>query len=220
MSGARRAAGRTEAVNAMQTRTDGPADAEVTYLFAHGAGAGMDHPFMAQVAAMLAERRIRVVRFEFPYMAARREGGRRGAPDRAPVLLETWRQVIRHHRNGRLFIGGKSMGGRIATMVADEMGVAGAVCFGYPFHPPGKPEQLRTAHLEAIATPILILQGERDPFGTRNEVETYALSPSVRIEWIADGDHSLAPRRSAGVSTRENVARATGLAASFILGEP
>jgi predicted alpha/beta-hydrolase family hydrolase len=204
----------------IQTITDGPERAEVTYLFAHGAGAGMDHPFMTRVAQLLGAAGIRVVRFEFPYMAARRHGGKRGAPDRTPVLLETWRQVIRDHPGDRVFIGGKSMGGRIATMVAEDTGVAGAVCFGYPFHPPGKPEQLRTAHLESIATPVLILQGERDPFGTRADVATYALSPSVRVEWVTDGDHSLAPRRGAGVSAAQNVQHAAGTAVSFMLGRP
>lgn len=202
-----------------ETRVDGPETAEATYLFAHGAGAGMDHPFMTRVAELLGERAIRVVRFEFPYMAARRAGGKRGAPDRLPVLLDSWRQVIQEHPGNRVFIGGKSMGGRIATMIADERAVAGVVCFGYPFHPPAKPEQLRTAHLETIATPVLILQGERDPFGTSTEVVTYPLSPLVRVAWIRDGDHSLAPRRSAGVSTAENLEHAAAAAASFMLEE-
>lgn len=201
----------------IDTRVDGPETAEATYLFAHGAGAGMDHPFMTRVAELLGARGIRVVRFEFPYMTARRAGGKRGAPDRLPVLLDSWRQVLREHAGTRVFIGGKSMGGRIATMIADETAVAGVVCFGYPFHPPGKPEQLRTAHLATIETPVLILQGERDPFGTSAEVATYPLSPSVRVEWVRDGDHSLAPRRSAGVSTAANVEAATAVAASFML---
>ena len=143
-----------------------------SYLFAHGAGGAMDTPFMTTVAASLAAAGIRVVRFEFPYMAARRTGKKTGAPDRPAVLLETWRNaILEHGGKGRVFVGGKSMGGRIATMVADEMDVAGAICFGYPFHPPGKPAQLRTAHLETLRRPLLILQGERDPFGSRDEVE-------------------------------------------------
>src|SRR5258706_4950596 len=101
----------------------------------------MDTPFMTKVAGGLGECGIRWVRFEFPYMAARRTGGKRGAPDRPPVLLGTFREVVSQLGGGdRVFIGGKSMGGRIATMVADELGVRGVVCFGYPFHPPGKPE--------------------------------------------------------------------------------
>jgi predicted alpha/beta-hydrolase family hydrolase len=171
---------------------DGPEDSRIVYLFAHGAGGAMDTPFMNIVAGGLGERGIRVVRFEFPYMAARRERGKRGAPDRQPVLLETWKRVIEEHGGGeRVAIGGKSMGGRMASMVADEMGVRGLICFGYPFHPPGKPEQLRTAHLEQLRTPTLILQGTRDPFGTREDLAAYRLSKSIRVEWIEKGDHSL-----------------------------
>src|SRR6185436_4276622 len=149
---------------------DGPEESKTVFLFAHGAGAAMDTPFMNMVARGLGERGIRVVRFEFPYMAARREAGKRGAPDRQPVLLETWKRVIAEHGGGER----KAMGGRMATMVADEAQVRGVVCFGYPFHPPGKPAQLRTAHLETLRTPALIVQGTRDEFGSREEVETYA----------------------------------------------
>jgi predicted alpha/beta-hydrolase family hydrolase len=203
----------------MDVLLDGPEAPEATFLFAHGAGGAMDTPFMASVARALGERSIRVVRFEFPYMAARRHGGKRGAPDRPPVLLDAFREVIRAHRGaGRMVIGGKSMGGRIATMVADEMDVDGVVCFGYPFHPPGKPQQLRTAHLATIRSPVLVLQGERDPFGTREEVGGYPLSPAIRVEWLPDGDHSLVPRKASGVTAAENLARAVELAARFILG--
>ena len=211
MSGGRRPGGE------MKTVVDGPADASRTFLFAHGAGGAMDTPFMSDVASRIASHGIRVVRFEFPYMAARREGGKRGAPDRPAVLIASWHEAITSARGaGRLFIGGKSMGGRIATMVADEAGVDGAICFGYPFHPPGKPHQLRTAHLETLTTPTLILQGERDPFGTRAEVEGYRLSLSVAIEWLDDGDHSLRPRRASGNSTEKNLARAVDAAVTFM----
>jgi predicted alpha/beta-hydrolase family hydrolase len=178
---------------AMEYLAAGPEDARAVYLFAHGAGAPMDHPFMSKVARGLGERGIRVVRFEFLYMAARRAGTKKGgAPDRPAVLLDTWRQAIADHGGGaRVAIGGKSMGGRIATMVADEMNVRGVVVFGYPFHPPGRPQQLRTAHLEQLRTRTLIVQGTRDEFGARAEVESYALSPSIRIEWIEGGRHSL-----------------------------
>lgn len=173
--------------------TDGPEDAARTFVFAHGAGGPMDSAWMAKVARAIAARGIRVVRFEFPYMAARRSGTKRGgAPDRAPVLLQTWRDVAAELGGGeQLFIGGKSMGGRMATMIADELRVRGVVCFGYPFHPPGQPQKLRTEHLRELRTPALILQGTRDPFGTAAEVAAYELSPKIRIEWFADGGHSL-----------------------------
>jgi predicted alpha/beta-hydrolase family hydrolase len=197
--------------------TDGPDAAEQVYVFAHGAGGAMDTPFMTTVARELGERGIRVVRFEFPYMAARRTGGKRGAPDREPVLLKTFREVVAELGGGpRLFIGGKSMGGRMATLVADELKVRGAVVFGYPFHPPGQPNNLRTAHLEKLTTPMLVLQGERDVFGTRDDVAGYRLSPQIRIEWIPDGDHSLKPRAKSGTTERENLLHAIDAAAKFM----
>lgn len=197
--------------------TDGPAGAARTFVFAHGAGGAMDSPFLTRVATGLAAKGIRVVRFEFPYMAARRRGEKSGAPDRQPRLLEAWRQVVAHVGDATaLAIGGKSLGGRMATMIADELGVRAVVCFGYPFHPPSDPTRLRTAHLELLRTPTLILQGSRDPFGTRDEVAGYSLSPSIRIEWFEDGDHSLKPRRSSGFTEADHLDRAVDLAAAFI----
>ncbi|MEP6746038.1 MAG: alpha/beta family hydrolase, partial [Gemmatimonadota bacterium] len=156
------------------------------------AGAPMDHSWMNEVARGMGAWGIRVVRFEFPYMAKRREGGKSGAPDRQPVLLGVWREVIEAHGGGaRVVIGGKSMGGRMASMVADEAGVRGLLCFGYPFHPPGSPEKTRVAHLEHLRTPALVIQGTRDPFGTRDDIREYVLSPSIHVEWIEKGDHSL-----------------------------
>lgn len=175
----------------MNLLIDGPDDSPHTFVFAHGAGAGMETPFMETVARKVGERGIRVVRFEFPYMAARRTGGKRGAPDRQPVLLQAWRDVAVQLGGGEgLVIGGKSMGGRMATMVADELNVRGVAVLGYPFHPPGAPEKLRTAHLETLRTPALIVQGKRDPFGTEEDVAGYRLSPTIRIEWL-QGQHSL-----------------------------
>jgi len=197
---------------------DGPSKSKLTFAFAHGAGAPMDVPFMNKIARGIAEHGIRVARFEFPYMAARRASKKKGgAPDRQPVLLDTYRQVIEELGGGaRVAIGGKSMGGRMATMVADEMKVRGVVVFGYPFHPPGKPGQLRTAHLEAMRTPALIVQGTRDEFGTREEVGDYALSPSIRFEWIRDGNHSLKPRAASGADETGNIEVAIEAAAAFL----
>ena len=104
----------------------------------------------------------------------------------------------------------------MASMVADEMNAAGLVCFGYPFHPPGNPERTRVEHLRSIVTPALILQGERDPFGTPQEVAGYGLGPAIRVEWLVDGDHSFKPRRASGATEMENVHRAIELAAEFI----
>jgi hypothetical protein len=188
---------------------DGPEDAAATVVLAHGAGAPMNTPFMNSVARGLsAGGGVRVVRFEFPYMHARRETGRRGgAPDREPVLRNSWKEVVERLGGGRkVVIGGKSMGGRIASMVADEVGARGLVCLGYPFHPPGRPDKLRTKHLETLATPALIVQGTRDAFGTRQDVAGYALSGAIRVVWLEDGDHSWKPRAASGRTEIQNMA--------------
>ena len=178
---------------------DGPSDAPATLVLAHGAWAPMDSPFLDDMAGRLARLGHRVVRFEFPYMAARRADGRRRPPDRQPVLLDAWRSVITELGSPyRLVIGGKSMGGRMASLVAAQDRVGGLVCLGYPFHPPGKPERTRVEHLAAITVPTLIVQGTRDPFGTRQDVEGYTLSPAIHVVWIDDGDHDLKPRKLTG----------------------
>lgn len=198
---------------------DGPADAAVTVALAHGAGAPMDSPFMNRVAAGLAARGLRVARFEFPYMARRREGGKRGAPDREPVLRAAWHDVVARLGGGpRIVVGGKSMGGRIASMIADEIGARGLVCLGYPFHPPGQPDRLRTAHLAGLRTKALIVQGTRDAFGAREDVAGYDLSPSIRLHWIEDGDHSFKPPAKSGRTEKQNVEEAIAAVAEFVAG--
>ncbi|MGH9788919.1 MAG: alpha/beta family hydrolase [Candidatus Acidiferrales bacterium] len=192
-----------------------------TVVLAHGAGAPMDHPSLTAVAEALAESGLRVVRFEFPYMRRRRTHGVRRGPDPPAVLLETWRAVIEKLGGGAgLVIGGKSMGGRMASMVADEAGTRALVCLGYPFHPPGKPAQLRIAHLAGLRTPALIVQGERDPFGSREEVEGYQLSQAIRIEWIPDADHSLKSLKKSGRTEKQNLAQAVSALTAFVLGLP
>jgi hypothetical protein len=178
----------------------------------------MDSPWMEAVSCGLAAEGVRVARFEFPYMAERRAGRRRG-PDPQPVLLAAWREAVRELGGGeRLVIGGKSLGGRMASLVADEVGARGLVCLGYPFHPPGRPERLRTAHLERLATPALVVQGTRDPFGRPEEVAGYPLSPRIRLVWIEDGDHDLRPRKSSGRTHEANLREAVEAAARFVAG--
>jgi predicted alpha/beta-hydrolase family hydrolase len=189
-------------------------------VLAHGAGAPMDSGFLEFFAERLAQSGVAIARFEFPYMAARRHGERRG-PDRAPVLLETWREVIaaidaEGISRRALFIGGKSMGGRIASMVADDEGVLGLVCLGYPFHPPGKPAQTRVTHLESLQTPALIVQGERDKLGSREEVAGYRLSRAINVHWLTDGDHSFKPRKSSGRTERQNWDEGAAAVAAFL----
>ncbi len=198
---------------------DGPSDADLTVVLAHGAGAPMDSGFMNRVSAGLASRGLRVARFEFPYMARRRAEGKRGAPDREPVLRERWKQIVERLGGGRrVVVGGKSMGGRIASMIADEVGARGLVCLGYPFHPPGDRARLRTAHLAELRTPALFVQGTRDAFGTREDVAEYRLSPAIRIHWIEAGDHSLKPPASSGRTEKQNVEEAIAAAAEFVAG--
>lgn len=199
---------------------DGPADAPLTLVLAHGAGAPMDSGFMNGIARGVASAGFRVARFEFPYMRARREEGRKRPPDREPVLRRSWHEAIRALSEkdgpGSLVIGGKSMGGRIASMVADEAAVAGLVCLGYPFHPPGQPEKLRVAHLAELETPTLIVQGERDAFGTREEVARYHLSKKIRIFFLEDGDHSFKPRASSGRTEKDNLSEAIAHVTAFL----
>ncbi|WP_233998925.1 alpha/beta fold hydrolase [Microbulbifer pacificus] len=194
------------------------------FLFAHGAGAPMDSDFMQAQAEMLAAQGMGVIRFEFPYMAERRETGRRRPPSRIEVLLEDFQAQI--DRFGeifpgeRLFIGGKSMGGRVASMLAGQNyragKVAGVVCLGYPFHPPGKPESLRTAHLECLESPALIVQGTRDKLGNREEVESYTLSPVIDVQWLDDGDHDFNPRKASGWTQQQHWQSAADRAAAFM----
>ena len=197
----------------------GPADAAVHFLCAHGAGAGMETPFLAAIAALLAERGIATWRFEFAYMAARRQGARK-PPPRAERLMDEYRSAVAAVPEGaKLLIGGKSMGGRVASLVADEFHatgrVAGLACLGYPFHPPKKPEQLRTTHLTVLRCPALIVQGERDPFGGRGEVDGYGLSAAIRLHWIGDGDHDFGPRGASGFTRKGNLAAAADAIAEF-----
>lgn len=197
---------------------DGPEDAAARLVLAHGAGAPMGSPFMQAMAEGLGARGLRVTRFEFPYMQARRYGGKRGGPDPQDVLLDTYRAVIAQLGAGApLFIGGKSMGGRMASLIADGAGVRGLVCLGYPFHPARQPEKTRVAHLEALETPALFVQGTRDALGSREDVAGYALSPRIRLAWIEDGDHSLSPRKRSGRTEAQAMQEAIDHVAAFVL---
>ncbi|WLR98874.1 alpha/beta family hydrolase [Shinella sumterensis] len=190
----------------------GPDNAPVTLLLAHGSGAPMDSPAMNAAAEALAAQGLRVARFEFSYMAARRTDGGRRPPPKAETLNPEFRAAVSAlGATGPLVIGGKSMGGRVASMVADDLHaagrIAGLLCLGYPFHPPEKPTQLRTAHLITLQTPALICQGTRDPFGTKEEVDAYGLPERIRLLWLEDGDHDLKPRKSiSGFSAADHLA--------------
>ena len=194
---------------------------QATLILAHGAGAPMDSDFMQRMARLLAARGVNVLRFEFPYMAQRRSGGGKRPPNPQAQLLTCWREVwqaVRGQVQGPLAIGGKSMGGRMASLLADELGAAALVCLGYPFYAPGKPEKPRVAHLAQLRTPGLIIQGERDALGSRGQVSVYPLAPGLRIEWLAAADHDLKPLKSSGFSHEQHLQAAAGLVAQFLQG--
>lgn len=206
--------------------TIGNADSKARLLLAHGAGAPMTSPFLETMAGLIAAEGVGVTRFEFGYMAGRRRGAPKRPPPKAerlmPEFIDAVGAVERELKPGeRLFIGGKSMGGRVATMVADELyragRIGGVVVFGYPFHPPNQPQTWRKAHLTGLEAPTLIVQGERDPFGPRAEVEAQKLSGAIAFAWAHDGDHDLGPRGGQGTTRKENMKAAAGAAAAFIL---
>ncbi len=193
-------------------------------LLAHGAGAPMDSEFMAQMVHYLTQLDIAVIRFEFPYMQQRRQTGTKRPPNPQAILMDDWQQQIalldtycRAHSAAalatRLWIGGKSLGGRMASMVADTCSVAGVICLGYPFHPAGKPEKQRIAHLQTLTTTCVIIQGTRDKLGSTQDVSEYELSPMVAVYWLEDGDHDLKPRKRSGYSHAEHMQLAAQIAA-------
>jgi predicted alpha/beta-hydrolase family hydrolase len=185
------------------------------FVFAHGAGAAMDSRGMTALATRIAARGVRVVRFEFAYMAARREGQRK-PPPRADTLLGEYRAVVADV-GGRPVIGGRSMGGRVASMIAADPAVAALVCVSYPWHPPARPDQPRIAHLADLMTPTLIVQGTRDPFGSPAEVAAYQLSPAIEMLWLDDGDHDLTPRRSvSGFTAAQHLDTTADAVAAFV----
>jgi len=188
------------------------------FIFAHGAGADMEHDFMAQVAKGLAAKGICVVRFNFPYMVKRAEDGKRRPPDRAPKLLEAYEAIIAEHAQDKpIVIGGKSMGGRMASLLSEHQHVAGVACLGFPFHPPGKPEKFKGEHLAEMAKPCLILQGERDTFGKQEEFAKFTLSDNVTTYFLPDGDHSFKPRKRSGFTEQGNIDLVVGRLSQFIL---
>ena len=193
--------------------------ASATLILAHGAGAPMDSDWMSDMAARLAAQGVNVLRFEFAYMAQRRIDGGKRPPNPAPKLLECWREVysqVRRHVTGALAIGGKSMGGRMASLLADELGADALVCLGYPFHAVGKPEKPRVEHLAGLKTRTLIVQGERDALGNRETVEGYALSPSIELLWLTAGDHDLKPLKASGFTHEQHLVAAAGRVAAFL----
>jgi predicted alpha/beta-hydrolase family hydrolase len=168
-------------------------------ILAHGAGAGMRSEFMRVIADKLVLQGFEVVRFEFPYMQKITATGKRRPPDPMPKLLAYFAEIIaQFDEDVPLFLAGKSMGGRVASMLFEASSASGCFVFGYPFHPAGKPDKLRVDHLFEITKPLHIFQGTRDRMGSFSEVTQYNLPPSVSVHWLEDGDHDLKPRKISG----------------------
>lgn len=197
-------------------KIEGPKRAKKCVILTHGAGESSESSFLSYFAEGLVKLHYKVVRFDFPFMEERSRTGRKRPADKESILRETWLAVLNEVQIEKVAIGGKSMGGRIASLVADESRAQGLVCFGYPFHPTGKPEKLRTEHLKDLQTPTLIVQGESDQFGFRDEVESYDLSENIRIHWSPDGDHSFRPKRGSDRTYEQNMKNAMRAVEKFL----
>lgn len=195
---------------------DDPCGAEITFIFAHGAGADIHHDFMSEIAQQIAEQGIRVVRFNFPYMIKRAQDGKKRFPDSAPILLDFFQQTIARYASEKTVIGGKSMGGRMASHLDLVDGIKGIACLGFPFHPPKKPHINRGEHLAAMTKPTLILQGERDAFGGRDAVQNCAFSAQVTLTFIPDGCHGFIPRKASARTEAQNREQVSGYLGEFI----
>ena len=205
---------------------DGPENATHSFIFAHGAGAGMEHEFMCSISQQLAQKNIRVLRFEFPYMQKRREQGTKTPPNRQPQLVASYKDVVEQAQlPGKLVIGGKSMGGRIASLLIHEeaslaQNISGLICLGFPFYAPKKTREASLSlgeNLHHTSTQTLILQGERDHFGKREELQAMPFTEAVEVAFLADGDHSFKPRVKSGYTLPQNMDKTVELMAEFIL---
>lgn len=199
-------------------------DAKALLVFAHGAGAGMNHQFLESMTKMLNDEGINVIRFNFPYMVTRFEQGSRRPPDRMPKLIDSYIEILKSITTDLpLFICGKSMGGRVgATLMNASISgklmetIKGAICIGYPFHPQNKPEKLRLAPLQETQKKIIILQGDRDALGSKEEIEQYDISPLCELTYFQDGDHDLKPRVKSGHTHQAHMKSAVKLMSEFI----
>ena len=188
---------------------------KVVLILAHGAGAPADSTFMEELSAALEREGIGTIRFEFPYMQKRRQDGKKRPPDREPVLLEYFSGVIDRVRaelgsGSLILVGGKSMGGRMASILASRRDdIDGVICFGYPFHPPGKLDRWRTAHFRDLNCPILVLQGTRDPFGKPDELADHQQDlEAIDLRWLEGGNHDFQTLKSQPQTQIELIAQA------------
>ncbi len=195
---------------------------KAVFVFAHGAGADMSSNFIINMTELLLTKGISVVRFNFPYMEKRLLDGKRRPPDRMPKLVEDMTALLDElDLQESLFIGGKSMGSRVAaTLLANDpknpRTIRGLIAIGYPFHPIGKPDNLRLAPIQASSHPMLIIQGERDKLGNRAEIEGYELPQQCQVKFMQDGDHDIKPRVKSGYTLQEHIERAANYIEQFI----
>lgn len=204
--------------------------ARAVIILAHGSGAGMRHHFMSTLAEALAEHDFEVVRFNFPYMQLAEAAGKPRPPSKMPMLIQAMREVIqlvsKLEPDLPLIIAGKSLGARVASQVLTheqlshepliQYRIEAGISFGYPFHPPGKADKLRLSHFDEISKPHLVLQGTRDPFGKRNEVESYSVGRMNEVIFVESGEHSFIPLKSSGVSQQTLIEFAADQSAEFI----
>ncbi|MGJ8692156.1 MAG: alpha/beta family hydrolase [Thalassotalea sp.] len=204
------------------------------FIFAHGAGADKNHAFMTEVTEQLVAQNISVVRFNFPFMIKRALDGKRRPPDRMPALLVHYQAVIQQILAEQMsestvklpiYIGGKSMGSRVAISLLNQQSLAampcsarikGGIAIGYPFHPQKQSEKLRLAPLQESALPVLICQGERDALGSQTEIAEYQLTDLCQLRFFVDGDHDLKPRVKSGFNHQQHKSAAVQEIVSFI----
>ncbi|GAA0858257.1 alpha/beta family hydrolase [Aliiglaciecola litoralis] len=204
----------------MKTIIDCPDSPFAQLILAHGAGADKHSEFMNTMASLLCKRGVKVIRFDFPYMLAAREKQKRQPPNRMPILIDDFIDRVNDADTSLpLFVGGKSMGGRVATMLPLEKQGKGVICLGYPFHPPRKPEKHRTEHLLVSEIATLIVQGERDTFGNRERIAQYALSNAIEVKFLIAADHSFVPLKSSGLTLEQHMDAAANHIVEFMQGQ-
>lgn len=191
-------------------------DFEPVIVFAHGAGAGPDSPFMQAMSANLVAEKVAVMRFEFPYWTQVRTQGKRRPPNPQAVLQQCMQEVAASLGSRPFWLMGKSMGARVAFQVADNVGAQGAIGLGFPFHPPAKKDKTRTHELYNECAENLLLHGTRDPFGSQDWVEQQELPPNLQLNWVEQGDHDLVPKKATGISAEQSWQHIASSIATFI----
>lgn len=194
-------------------------------VLAHGSGAGMRHTFMESLAVALAQHNFEVIRFNFVYMQLAEDAGKPRPPSKMPVLIAAMQEVVSLvatlEPSLPIVIAGKSMGARVASHIISaehvcHESVVASVSYGYPFHPPGKPEKLRLTHFDSLTHPHLILQGSRDPFGKEAEVKKYPVGENTQLNFIESGEHSFIPLKSAGTTQQALIQYAAQQTSQFL----